>query len=79
MLASSALRSRFQALNESFENFSNDEIKFVETKAYESVKIGKLFDKLCDGIEIINETFTFQFIFLFTQLLVGFIILVHKI
>lgn len=79
IIASLALRSRFQALNESFENFSNDEINFVETKVFESVKIGKLFDKLCDGIEIINETFTFQFIFIFTQLLVGFFFSVHRI
>ena len=74
IISSLALKNRFQALNESFENFSNDEIKFVETKVFESAKFGKLFDKLCDGIEIVNETFTFQFIFLFAQMLVGFII-----
>jgi hypothetical protein len=57
LLATAVLTSRFQALNELLEN----SLKQRSVGSFRAAKFAKLYNNLCDGIEIINETFTFQF------------------
>jgi hypothetical protein len=72
VLINAALTSRFQALNSCIEcSVEFHAIKFVRSKHLRSDKIVRLFDKLCDGIEIVNETCTFPFIALFPLFLVS--------
>jgi hypothetical protein len=72
ILVSAALTSRFQALNECIQSsLQSLHIKIVRSNCSNSDKLAKLFDKLCDGIGLVNETFTFQFTLLFTSSLVS--------
>lgn len=40
-------------------------LKISKSRKFEYVHVGKLFDKLCDGIEVINDTTAFYFILIF--------------
>jgi hypothetical protein len=73
ILANACLIVRFKALNRCIQSSSKSHfIKFLHSKDEKTEKFAKLFDKLCDGIEIVNETFTFQFILGFLHDLVRF-------
>lgn len=43
---------------------------YFTLKSRDVVKVGQLFHKLCDSIDILNGTFTFHFIAIFTNALV---------
>lgn len=64
ILALSTLRMRFRKLNKSVE------IMKFDIGGKEAVLISRLYHKLCDIAEILNETFTFHFIAIFANLLV---------
>lgn len=73
ILASLAIQSRFYELNQQIKiPVLSFDIKTVAPCNSENYRIGRIYHKLCDGIEIINETFTAHFIFLFTNGLVRF-------
>lgn len=60
-LASLALRYRFKKFN----------IHLTTLRNQNGSDIAKLYNKLCDGIEILNETLTFHFVFNFTSMTVS--------
>lgn len=72
ILACMALTKRFRDLNENLRNFISNSsvIIVVASKASNIREIGKVFHKLCDAIETINETFTFPFILILAHVLV---------
>lgn len=75
-LASFAVRLRFKALNEKIKEqfltkLSSNCFKALDVKSSDIFKLGNVFHKLCDAIEIINETFTFHFVLLFMVILVS--------
>lgn len=61
-LASLALHYRFKTLN--------DDLK--TSRSHPKIETVKFYNKLCDGIEILNETLTFHFIFNFISITVDF-------
>lgn len=70
-LASLTLFTRFRALNTRLRReASSKHLKIVSAKFTKISIYSKSFHKLCDGIEIINETYTFQLISLFLVLTV---------
>ena len=72
MLAAAALGSRFRALNNFIEaSMYSAKLEADQPKTFNAAKIGIFFDKLCDGIEIVNESFTFHFVLLFSLYLVS--------
>lgn len=74
VLACSAMQLRFKELNNNLNfSFSVTEIKIVASKNYDLFKVGKLFHDLCDGIEILNQTFTFHLIAILMNTMVSFI------
>ena len=68
ILAAAALEIRFKALNELIDSTMYS-AKMEAT--FNGAKIGKLFNNLCDGIEIVNDSFTFHFVLLFPLYLVS--------
>lgn len=64
ILACFVVQTRFCRLNNSI---GNENFAF---KSRDVVKIGQLYHKLCDSVDILNETFTFHFIMIFTNALV---------
>jgi uncharacterized membrane protein YbhN (UPF0104 family) len=66
-----AVRLRFEIFN----NYLRREIcrkicNNWKAKSLSTHKLGRIFHSLCDSIDIINDTFTFHFIFIFTNILV---------
>lgn len=73
VLVSEALGSRFRALSGCFENSPHfDGVKCVQERSNfeNSKKYIRLFNKLCDCLEMCNETFTFHFVLQFPVFLV---------
>lgn len=74
VLACNLIQKRFQTLNEilktSVRSSSSKSRTTVSEKCSKTSKYCKVFHDLCDGIENINSTFTFHFIFLLTTILV---------
>jgi hypothetical protein len=64
ILASFALRERFRLINDFFATAKVTKISLNQ-------KFGKIYNKLCDAIEIVNSTLTFQFIPIFGSFLVS--------
>lgn len=63
-LACAALRERFKKLNNLLK------IVKLDVDGKEIVTVGQLYHKLCDAIEVLNESFTFHFITIFLNLIV---------
>lgn len=76
LLACITTRKRFEGLNKYLEdslppnNIKTLSPKAVSPKHLEISQLSKFYHELCDAIEIINESFTFHFIFLFGYLTV---------
>jgi hypothetical protein len=70
VLVTSTLTSRFQALSEHLD--ASSQVKFVISKQRRTMNIARLFDQLCDAIDIVNETFTFHFLLAFPVYMVSF-------
>lgn len=72
ILASFAVGKRFELLNKSLEtcgkNLQIDELKFLN-----------VFHKLCDGIEVVNDSFTFNLVFVFGYIMVRFFLVAKLI
>lgn len=65
------LRVRFKALNETIKNsISIETTQVVRTKNFPTYKFLKIYHILCDGIDLANETFTHQILFLMIVVLV---------
>lgn len=71
MLSCLCLRKRFEILHENIKwsiVCSNQKVFMNNSASW--VRIGRIYQSLCNGIEIINETFTIHFVFLFGNILV---------
>lgn len=76
VLACSAVRQRFKILNQHLEYpFLIGGLTTVSSKQMKSKEVGRLFHRLCDAIKLINSTFTFPFVVIFSNLMVRLIIL----
>lgn len=72
IVVNSAIWLRFKALNSKFKTkFPRQNVKIVAAKNFDLVQASNYFHNLCDGIEIINNTFTFHAVFIFMQLMVS--------
>lgn len=76
ILATSAIRVRFKALNSVFKRRNSKPVwtsfSYLDmTKIWE---VERIFQQLCDCIDIVNDTFTFQIVFVYAVLLVTFIV-----
>lgn len=70
-LACTAVWNRIEIMNEYLEDrFQCKSLKVASKKCFDCHKIGKNFHILCDAIRIINDTFTFKFLFIFMNNLV---------
>lgn len=65
ILACLALRERFGKLNGALE------VVKLGFDGKDIVILGQLYHKLCDAIQVLNETFTFHFITIFLNLIVN--------
>lgn len=73
IVACLAMQKRFDELSISLKfSFSVSKIKISTSKNHEFLKFGKLFHNLCDGIEILNQTFTFHFVAILMNIVVSF-------
>lgn len=77
ILAISVVRKRFESLNISLKNLNCIKNEKNSIELLNNMKFPKIYHKLCDGIEVINETFTCHFTFLFAYTLVR--VMVDKI
>lgn len=84
IIACMIIRERFEKLNEKINKFdSTGRISFNRIQPIlrysatgdiaKTQDLGKLFHSLCDGIEIVNQTFTPHFILLVSNALVSFV------
>jgi hypothetical protein len=69
ILVSAVISSRFNELLTYIDNLMN--FKGVANVHEQMKRAESIFDKLCDGIEIINKSFTWPFVLLFPLLLVS--------
>lgn len=74
VLASSAIRARFRALSNEINRRNVESANAFNWKPniQPTLNLGRIFQRLSDSIDIVNETFTFQFIFTFAIFLVLF-------
>lgn len=70
ILAILVIQTRFKALNHNLETSNCIKNAKNSVELLNNLKIVKVYHKLCDGIEVINETFTCHFIFMFAYSLV---------
>lgn len=71
VLASLAVEKRFACLNQHLELLiSQQSLNKFSLNCFQASKYSKSFHKLCDGIDTINETFTFQLILIFATVTV---------
>lgn len=70
VLACFAIRKRFSALNSLNVTSAIDGVKLVATKNVLNRKFRKTYMKLCDGIDIISETFSVHLLAIFLIYLV---------
>lgn len=73
ILACAAIHVRFKALNKELERRKVKASKEIvsKRKLSDTLEMEKVFQKICDCIDIVNETFTFHFVFIFTIVLVN--------
>lgn len=70
-LSCKCLQIRFHRLNETLNSSNNNSnVSIISEKVSMNWKFGKVYYGLCDGIDILNDSFTFHFVFLFTSILV---------
>lgn len=80
ILACSAVRVRFESLNDHVNSFKlHKKFKIVSTKSLVSVEFRQSYFQLCDAIDIINDTFTLHLAFIFAIFLVSRIISANRI
>lgn len=72
-LACLALQKRFEKLRKNLESFiPRNQVQIVaSTEKTVLPEIGRIYHTLCDGIETINDTFTFPFILILANVLVS--------
>ena len=71
MFASAAVQNRFAILNSHIvEETLTKQQKSFSTKYFLVSKYSTVYHYLCDGIEMINDTFTFQLVFTFAATMV---------
>lgn len=72
VLAALAVKTRFTALNKYLMKLAAIDKVWgnIASKHEEIQRFRRTYLKLCDGIEVINETFTFQLVFVFTSVMV---------
>lgn len=72
-LATLVLCTRFDGLNASLKSFLSTPIsvKQVLPKYFPIFRFGNLYHDLCNGVDLINDTFTLQLVFLFVNILVS--------
>jgi 7tm Chemosensory receptor len=72
VLACASVKSRFYALNEHVKNITSERNKkSVGLKSLSIRKVARVFHSLADLVDIINETFTFHFIWILLIILVS--------
>lgn len=70
-LGCKCLQIRFEMLNKTLNSSNtNSNVSIISEKVSMNWKFGKVYYKLCDGIDILNDSFTFHFVFLFSSILV---------
>jgi hypothetical protein len=65
MFGSCAIRIRFKALNDHLTKVALIQKAHPDLKSVQVSKYSVIYHKLCDGIDMFNETFTFQLVFTF--------------
>lgn len=73
VLVCSAIQVRFKAFNTEFVRRQKtvSTTNALKINRFDALHMGNIFQKLSDCIDIVNETFTFQLVFIFTVLLVS--------